>query len=35
MLVYQKKYYAEYENHNHLRYLFHSDMVSYFQEKDN
>lgn len=31
--AYQKEYYIEYENLDNLRYLFYSDMVSYFQKK--
>ncbi len=35
IFAYQKEYYIEYENHDNLRYLFYSDMVSYFMKKEN
>lgn len=31
---YQKEYYVEFENLDNLRYLFYSDMVAYFLNKD-
>lgn len=34
IFAYQKEYYIEYENLDNLRYLFYSDMVSYFQKKN-
>ena len=34
IFAYQKEYYIEYENLNNLRYLFYSDMVSYFIKKE-
>lgn len=35
IFAYRKEYYIEYKNHDDLRYLFYSDMVSYFMKKDN
>mgnify|MGYP003292163549 CR=1 FL=1 len=32
IFAYQKEYYIEYENLENLRYLFYSDMVTYFQK---
>lgn len=35
IFAYQKEYYIEYENLENLRYLFYSDMVSYFIKEEN